>query len=59
VELSERAVAAQALRSRTRILMLYRMYRVLTPVQRQQLEKLTASRHRDRSARPATPVGGR
>jgi len=51
VELSERASAAQALRSRARILMLYRMYRVLTPVQRRQLDELS-HRHGDTSARP-------
>ena len=52
LELFERAAAAQALRSRARTLMLYRMYRVLTPVQRKQLEQLADHRHRDGSARP-------
>ena len=44
LELSERAAAAQALRSRARIVMLYRMYRVLTPGQRRQLDQLASPR---------------
>jgi Spy/CpxP family protein refolding chaperone len=52
VELSERVAAAQAWRSRARIVMLYRMYRVLTPDQRRQLDQLAARRHRDNSVRP-------
>ncbi len=59
VELSDRAASAQALRGRARIVMLYRMYRVLTPVQRQQLDELTARRHRDGPARPPTKVTDR
>ena len=59
VELSERAASAQALRSRARILLLYRMYRVLTPVQRRQLDELTARRHRDSPAKPPKKVTDR
>jgi Spy/CpxP family protein refolding chaperone len=52
MELAERAAAAEALRSRARIIMLYRMYRVLTPVQRRQLEQMTPPHRRDGSSRP-------